>query len=46
MSVLDDIVAGVREDLAARAAAMSEADLAAAVVSLPDPLDPMPAFRW
>jgi indole-3-glycerol phosphate synthase len=45
MSVLDDIVAGVREDLAVRAAAMSEADLAAAAGSLPTPLDPMRAFR-
>ena len=31
MSVLDDIVAGVREDLAVRRAALSEADLVAAV---------------
>ena len=45
MSVLDDIVAGVREDLAVRQAARSEADLAAAVEVLPPPRDPMPAFR-
>jgi indole-3-glycerol phosphate synthase len=46
MSVLDDIVAGVREDLAVRQAALSEADLVAAVQSLPEPpRDPMPAFR-
>ena len=45
MSVLDDIVAGVREDLAVRQAARSEADLAAAVEALPPPRDPMPAFR-
>jgi indole-3-glycerol phosphate synthase len=45
MSVLDDIVAGVREDLAVRQEARSEADLAAAVEALPPPRDPMPAFR-
>jgi indole-3-glycerol phosphate synthase len=45
MSVLDDIVAGVREDLAVRQAALSEADLTAAVDVLPPPRDPMPAFR-
>lgn len=45
MSVLDDIVAGVREDLAVRQAAVSEADLVAAARDLPAPLDPMPAFR-
>jgi indole-3-glycerol phosphate synthase len=45
MSVLDDIVAGVREDLASRQSALSEADLAAAVEVLPPPRDPMPAFR-
>jgi indole-3-glycerol phosphate synthase len=44
MSVLDDIVAGVREDLAVRQAARSEVDLAAAVEVLPPPRDPMPAF--
>ncbi len=45
MSVLDDIVAGVREDLASRQTALSEADLTAAVAVLPPPRDPMPAFR-
>jgi indole-3-glycerol phosphate synthase len=45
MSVLDDIVAGVREDLADRQAIRSEADLTAAVEVLPPPRDPMPAFR-
>src|SRR3954468_4219719 len=45
MSVLDDIVAGVREDLASRQAALSEADLTAAAEVLPPPRDPMPAFR-
>jgi indole-3-glycerol phosphate synthase len=45
MSVLDDIVAGVREDLVVRQAARSEADLTAAVEVLPPPRDPMAAFR-
>jgi indole-3-glycerol phosphate synthase len=45
MSVLDDIVAGVREDLEVRRSARSEADLTAAVDVLPPPRDPMPAFR-
>jgi indole-3-glycerol phosphate synthase len=45
MSVLDDIVAGVREDLAVRRSALSETDLVAAVQTLPAPRDPMPAFR-
>ena len=45
MSVLDDIVAGVREDLAVRRSALSEADLEAAVQSVPAALDPMAAFR-
>ena len=45
MSVLDDIVAGVREDLAVRQTALSEADLVAEVDVLPPPRDPMPAFR-
>ncbi|WP_030485484.1 indole-3-glycerol phosphate synthase TrpC [Nocardioides aequoreus] len=44
MSVLDDIVAGVREDLAARRTALPEADLSAAAAAQPAPLDPMPAF--
>ena len=45
MSVLDDIVAGVREDLAVRQAQRSEADLTDAVAVLPPAHDPMPAFR-
>jgi indole-3-glycerol phosphate synthase len=45
MSVLDDIVAGVREDLAERRSRFSEADLLDAVQSLPGARDPMPAFR-
>ena len=44
MSVLDDIVAGVREDLVARQASLSEADLLLAVEALPAPRDPMPAL--
>ncbi|QIG42623.1 indole-3-glycerol phosphate synthase TrpC [Nocardioides anomalus] len=45
MSVLDDIVAGVREDLGPRRAAVSEADLRAALADVDPPRDPMPAFR-
>jgi indole-3-glycerol phosphate synthase len=45
MSVLDDIVAGVREDLAVRRTATSEAELVAAADLLPAPRDPMTAFR-
>jgi indole-3-glycerol phosphate synthase len=45
MSVLDDIVAGVREDLAARMETLSEGELVDAAQSLPAPRDPMPAFR-
>lgn len=45
MSVLDDIVAGVREDLAVRSAALSEAELLDRVQSLAAPRDPMPVFR-
>ncbi len=45
MSVLDDIVAGVREDLATRQATVDEAALLSAVRDLPAPLDPLPAFR-
>lgn len=44
MSVLDDIVAGVREDLDVRRRGISEADLAAAVACMPAALDPMTAF--
>jgi indole-3-glycerol phosphate synthase len=45
VSVLDDIVAGVRDDLAGRRAAVSEADLRAALADAPASRDPMPAFR-
>ncbi len=45
MSVLDDIVAGVREDLAVRRSLLSEADLDREASSLPAPQDPMAAFR-
>src|SRR4051812_17339805 len=45
MSVLDDIVAGVRDDLADRRAALPEADLRALVAGAPPTRDPMPAFR-
>jgi indole-3-glycerol phosphate synthase len=45
MSVLDDIVAGVRADLAERQARVSEADLRAVVADVHSPRDPMPAFR-
>jgi indole-3-glycerol phosphate synthase len=45
MSVLDDIVAGVREDLARRQAQTSEADLRSQLLDVPPALDPMPALR-
>lgn len=45
MSVLDDIVAGVRLDLEARRAGTSEADLRAALADVDPPRDPMPHFR-
>ena len=45
MSVLDDIVAGVRQDLARRQAVVSEADLRAALTDVVPPRDPMPALR-
>jgi len=45
MSVLDDIVAGVRVDLAEREARTSLADLRAALADVDPPLDPMPHFR-
>ena len=45
MSVLDDIVAGVRIDLARREADRPLADLRAALADAPTPLDPMPHFR-
>ncbi len=45
MSVLDDIVAGVRADLAVREAASSLADVRAALADVDPPRDPMPHFR-
>lgn len=45
MSVLDDIVAGVREDLEGRKAQVSIADLRAALADVDAPRDPMPHFR-
>jgi indole-3-glycerol phosphate synthase len=45
VSVLDDIVAGVRIDLARREAATPEADLRAALADVDPPRDPMPHFR-
>jgi indole-3-glycerol phosphate synthase len=45
MSVLDDIVAGVRADLAEREAAVPLADLRAALADVDAPLDPMAHFR-
>ncbi|NNG19017.1 indole-3-glycerol phosphate synthase TrpC [Naumannella sp. ID2617S] len=44
MSVLDDIIVGVREDLAERAARISAEHLAGQLAYAPQPLDPMPAF--
>jgi indole-3-glycerol phosphate synthase len=45
MSVLDDIVAGVREDLSRRRATTSERELRAHILEVPPARDPMPAFR-
>jgi indole-3-glycerol phosphate synthase len=45
MSVLDEIVAGVREDLAVRRAALPDDELRAHADRARTPLDPMPAFR-
>ena len=45
MSVLDDIVAGVRADLAEREATTSLTDLRAALADVDPPRDPMPHFR-
>lgn len=45
MTVLDEIVDGVREDLAERQRGVPVADLRAAVASARPPVDPMPAFR-
>lgn len=45
MTVLDDIIVGVREDLAARQRAVSVAQLAERVAALPPARDPRPDFR-
>jgi indole-3-glycerol phosphate synthase len=45
MSVLDDIVAGVREDLAGRQAVVPEERVRELAAAAPAALDPMPAFR-
>jgi indole-3-glycerol phosphate synthase len=45
VSVLDDIVAGVRIDLDRRRRDTSAADLRAALADVDPPLDPMPHFR-
>jgi len=45
MSVLDDIIAGVREDLAVRKAQVGLADLKAALADVDAPRDPMPHLR-
>lgn len=45
MSVLDDIVAGVRTDLARRQSRTSEADLRAALADVEPPRNPMPQLR-
>jgi len=45
LSVLDDIVAGVRSDLVERESRVSVADLRAALANVDPPRDPMPAFR-
>ena len=45
MSVLDDIVTGVRIDLADRESRTSLADLRAALADVEPPRDPMPRFH-
>jgi indole-3-glycerol phosphate synthase len=45
MSVLDDIVAGVREDLAQRRSEIPESDLRARLLDVPPPIDPIPRLR-
>ncbi len=45
MTVLDEIIAGVREDLREREAARPLADLMTAVEQLPPARDPLPALR-
>ncbi len=45
MSVLDEIIAGVREDLAAREAQRPLVDVRAALADVPPALDPLPRMR-
>lgn len=45
MTVLDDIIVGVREDLAARQRDVSVAELTERVAAMPPALDPRPDFR-
>lgn len=45
LSVLDDIIAGVRLDLAVREARLPEAELRAALPDVASPRDPMPQLR-
>lgn len=45
MTVLDEIIAGVREDLSEREAARPLAEVVAAVEQLPPARDPLPALR-
>ena len=45
MSVLDQIIVGVREDLAGREAARPLADVRASLADVDPPRDPMPHFR-
>lgn len=45
MTVLDDIIVGVREDLAARRRDVSVAELTERVAAMPPPKDPRPDFR-
>jgi indole-3-glycerol phosphate synthase len=45
VTVLDDIVAGVRDDLARRQAQTPLADVRAALADVPPPRDPMPHLR-
>jgi indole-3-glycerol phosphate synthase len=45
MSVLDEVVAGVREDLDRRRGVTPGADLRARLLEIPPALDPMPGFR-
>lgn len=45
MSVLDDIIVGVREDLAERRRTVTVAELEERVAALPPALDPRPDFR-